>query len=158
MQAAKAQREHAVTVLRELILAGERYRLAAATYLGITVSESQAVSYLMARGPMGQTELGEALGFNTSSTTALVDRLERNRIAERVAHPTDRRRSIVQLSPSAQDRLAEVGGWMLSAFDQISDAELSTMTTELQLLANSLHARATQALADDTYAPRRRRP
>ena len=70
------KREEAVAALRELILAGEQYRLAAARYLGLTVSESQAISYLMARGPMGQTDLGAALGFNTSSTTALVDRLD----------------------------------------------------------------------------------
>src|SRR6185437_4152863 len=86
--------EDAVAALREVILAGEQYRRAASRHLGLTISESQAVSYLMARGPMGQTELGAALGFNTSSTTALVDRLERSTIAERVAHPTDRRRSI----------------------------------------------------------------
>ena len=138
--------EAAVAALRELILAGEQYRLAAAHHLGLTVSESQAISYLMARGPMGQTELGEALGFNTSSTTALVDRLVRNAVAVRVAHPTDRRRSNVQLSASAQRGLAEVQSWMLSAFDKIKPADLPALAESLLVLAESLHARATEAL------------
>ena len=139
--------EEAVAALREPILAGERYRLAAAQHLGLTVSESQAISYLMARGPMGQTELGQALGFNTSSTTALVDRLVRNAVAERVAHPTDRRRSIVQLAASAQRGLAEVQSWMLSAFERIEPAELPVLAADLLVLADSLHTRATAELA-----------
>ena len=140
-----SKREDAVSALRELILAGEQYRLAAAHYLGLTVSESQAVSYLMARGPMGQKELGDALGFNTSSTTALVDRLERNTVAVRVAHPTDRRRSIVQLSASAQRGLTEVQSWMFSAFDKIKPSDLPALAADLRLLAESLHSRATEA-------------
>jgi DNA-binding MarR family transcriptional regulator len=143
------KREEAVSALRELILAGEQYRLAAARHLGLTVSESQAISFLMARGPMGQTALGAALGFNTSSTTALVDRLERNTVAVRVAHPTDRRRSIVQLSPLAERELAEVQGWMFSAFDKIKPTDLPGLAADLRLLAESLHNRAADALAAD---------
>ena len=86
----------AVAALRELILAGERYRLVVAHHLGVTVSESQALSYLLARGPMGQTDLGNALHFTTGSTTSLVDRLERRGFVERVSDPQDRRRNTVQ--------------------------------------------------------------
>jgi DNA-binding MarR family transcriptional regulator len=148
-----AKREAAVAALRELILAGEQYRLAVAHRLGLTVSESQAISYLMARGPMGQTELGAALGFNTSSTTALVDRLERNAVAVRVPHPTDRRRSIVHLTPSADQGLAEVQSWMSSAFEKIRSADLPALTADLLVLAESLHARATEVLAAEPHTP-----
>ena len=46
----------------ELILAGERYRIAVASHLDLTVNESRAISHLLARGPMGQTDLATALG------------------------------------------------------------------------------------------------
>jgi DNA-binding MarR family transcriptional regulator len=133
--------EEAAAALREVILAGEQYRRAASSKLGLTISESQAVSYLLARGPMGQTELGAELGFNTSSTTALVDRLERNTIATRTPHPTDRRRSIVRLSESGLANLSEVRDWVESAFDDIPADELPHLTDALRSLTTNLQAR-----------------
>lgn len=146
--------------LRELILAGEQYRHVVARYLGLTVSESQAVSYLLARGPMGQKELGDALGFNTSSTTALVDRLERNNIAERVADPTDRRRSTVQLSAHGQKTAADATGWIIRAFDNIDPKDLPDLGAQLHLIATNLRAGTSEIPADSAppvIAPRRRR-
>lgn len=153
--------DRAGSALRELILAGEQYRLVVADYLGLTVSESQAVSYLFARGAMGQSELGEALGFNTSSTTALVDRLERNNIAERVPHPTDRRRSTVQLSAEGRKTVATATGWITHAFDDIAPDHLTELTTTLHTLADSLRAHTAQVRHQprpiDRPALRRRR-
>src|SRR6478736_630071 len=64
-------RDDATVALRELILAGERYRIAVAARLDLSVNESRTISYLLARGAMGQTELSTALGLTTSSTTRL---------------------------------------------------------------------------------------
>lgn len=132
----------AVAALREVILAGEYYRLKAAAHLGLSVSESQAVSYLLARGPVGQTDLANALGFNTSSTTALIDRLERRGIAERRPHAHDRRRSNVQLSEAGFRALADVPTWMADAFSSIETTELAGLTTQLRAIAVALHALA----------------
>jgi DNA-binding MarR family transcriptional regulator len=142
--------EEAAAALRELLLAGERYRRVASSKLRLSISESQAVSHLLAKGPMGQTELGEALGFNTSSITALVDRLERNTMAKRVPHPSDRRRSIVQLSESGLANVGAVRDSMSSAFDDITPDHLPELTAALRSLAANLHARTTieQASAD----------
>lgn len=147
-------RAAAVVALRELILSGEHYRLTVATYLGLTVNESQAVSYLFARGPMGQGELGAAMSFTTSSTTALVDRLEKRGIAVRIADPGDRRRSTIALSPDGEKELAEVRQWMGHAFDDIDDGDLACLTTNLVCMAEALR-RHTDVI-DDRSSPHQR--
>src|ERR1700712_2316910 len=90
--------DQAVVALRELFLASEHYRHAAGAYLGLDISQTQALSYLRNRGPLGPTELGLLLGLNTSSITALIDRLEAGGMARRRPHPSDRRRAVVELS------------------------------------------------------------
>jgi DNA-binding MarR family transcriptional regulator len=147
--------EEAAAALREVILVGEQYRRAASSKLGLTISESQAVSYLLARGPMGQTELGQELGFNTSSTTALVDRLERSAIAKRTPHPTDRRRSIVELSEAGLTNLGEVRDWVTSAFDDITAESLRGLTDALRSIATSLHARTATEQAQGNASSQR---
>ena len=87
MRPPTAARDAATAALRELILAGERYRIAVASHLDLTVNESRAISHLLARGPMGQTDLATALGLTTSSTTTLVDRLVGREMVVRVPHP-----------------------------------------------------------------------
>src|SRR5215203_3657761 len=119
--------EDATAALRELILAGERYRIAVAGHLDLTVNESRAISYLLARGPMGQTDLAAALGLTTSSTTTLVDRLEQREMVRRVPDPVDRRRSTVDLPESGIRQIREVRDWMPHAFDAIDDGELATV-------------------------------
>jgi DNA-binding MarR family transcriptional regulator len=158
---AESPLDFAESGLREIILAGENYRRVVANYLGLTISESQAVSYLFSRGAMGQRELGEALGFNTSSTTALVDRLERNSIAERVPDPTDRRRSTVQLTRPGRKAVAAATGWIVHAFDNIDPARLPELAVTLHTLADDLRARTALIPANTAEgakaAPRRRR-
>jgi|SRR6478735_2315791 DNA-binding MarR family transcriptional regulator len=128
----------AVAALRELILAGERYRLVVAHHLGVTVSESQALSYLLARGPMGQTDLGNALHFTTGSTTSLVDRLERRRFVERVPDPQDRRRNTVQLSEQGHKHIGEASNWMFLAFTDIDPEHRHSLAESLHTLADGL--------------------
>src|SRR6195952_992564 len=108
----------AVEALRELILAGETYRQHMTAYLSLDMTQTQALSYLYSRGDMGQSELGALLGFNTSSMTALVDRLERGEIAERRPHPTDRRRRVVHLTDSGRLAGRTTRQWFVRAFDQ----------------------------------------
>ena len=87
----------AVRSLRSVILAGEHYRLAVATHLGISVNESQAISYLFAEGPLRQTDLAQRMNLTTSTVTGLLDRL-----ADRVGGVADTE----LLEPLAQQRAA----------------------------------------------------
>ncbi|KRF40296.1 hypothetical protein ASG96_05205 [Terrabacter sp. Soil810] len=133
-------RDDATIALRELILAGERYRIAVAAHLDLTVNESRAISYLLARGPMGQTDLATELGLTTSSTTTLVDRLERREMVRRVPDPSDRRRSTVEIPESGVRRLREVRDWMPHAFDPIGADELPGVAASLGTIAAALRS------------------
>lgn len=136
----------AVTAMREVILAAEAYRQAAAARLRLSLTDSQAVSYLLARGPLGQNDLAVALGLTTGSVTPLVDRLERNGIARRLPHPTDRRRSIVALSSDGSELLDDIRGWLLKAFHEIAPEKLPEVTDVLTTLARGLRESASEEM------------
>jgi DNA-binding MarR family transcriptional regulator len=128
----------AVEALRELILAGEHYRQNVTAYLNLDMSQTQALSYLYSRGDMGQSELGALLGFNTSTMTALVDRLERADIAQRRPHPTDRRRSVVHLTDSGRQAIRTTGRWFVRAFDHVDPTQLPDLTVAFTAIAADL--------------------
>jgi DNA-binding MarR family transcriptional regulator len=132
----------ATNSLRELILAAEHYRQVASAALELGTSDSQAVSYLYVRGAMGQTALGELLGYNTGTMTVLVDRLEREAIAERIPHPTDRRRLIVQLTEHGRVTVENTSRWLGYAFKNITPDRMPDVTATLVTIANDLRMRA----------------
>lgn len=136
----------ALVALRELMLASDHYRLVGATHLGLSVNDSQAISYLTARGSLGQTELADALGFTTSSTTTLVDRLERRGLARRRPDPVDRRRTIVTLSAQAVTEMAAIRIGMGTVFDTVTPGQLPSVTAALHDLAGGLR-RYTQEIS-----------
>ncbi len=140
----------AVEALRELILAGESYRQIVTGFLNLDMSQTQALSYLYSRGEMGQSELGALLGFNTSTMTALVDRLERDGIAERRPHPTDRRRSVVHLTASGRKAIRTTGRWFVRAFDHVEPATLPALTATLTAIAADLRMHA-QDMSTTTF-------
>jgi DNA-binding MarR family transcriptional regulator len=133
--------------LRELVLATEHYRQTAAAALQLDVRQTQAVSYLYSRGAMGQAELAQLLMLNTSSVTALVDRLEAHRIARRTPHPTDRRRFVVELTEGGRALIRDTATFLLGTFDHIDPAELPRLATTLSTMAEDLR-RHTRTLAE----------
>lgn len=138
----------AAQALRELILASEHYRQIVAARLHVDPSQTQAMSYLYTHGALGQSELAAMLGYNTSSITALVDRLERQDIAHRGPHPTDRRRSVVTLTSNGQKIMADLGRTFVRAFDHIDPAALPECTATLRSITADLQLCA-QRLTDE---------
>jgi DNA-binding MarR family transcriptional regulator len=136
-----------VAALREVILAGEHYRTVAARELDLTPTESRAVSYLMARGPMGQNELAQALHLAAGSTTALVDRLEKRDIVKREAHATDRRRSIVHLTTTNTEVVDRLRSWLTDVCQTLPARSRGEATTLLTTLAAALNERVDRAAA-----------
>lgn len=152
------ERTHTVRCLRELILAGEHYRLAVAVHLGVTVNESQVFSYLFVNGPMGQTDLARAMNLTTSTLTAMIDRLEARGYTERRNDPRDRRRSIVALSETGERELSEVRYWMANALQLLDPAQVKVAGELFQTVATSLRAYTDEvADMDSRFAPPRRR-
>jgi len=141
-------RDDAVRSLRALILAGERYRQALSDSVGLGITETQAVSYLTVHGDRGQNELAADLGLSSGASTALVDRLERQGIAERYPHPSDRRRTLVRLSDRGHEVVRQSRDWLGTAFHDVPPGELETLAGTLRSLAGRLNERSTAVSAE----------
>jgi DNA-binding MarR family transcriptional regulator len=137
--------EEAVKSLRALILAGERYRQKLSEHVGLGVSETQAVSFLTVHGDRGQNELAAGLGLSSGTSTALVDRLERQGIAERYPHPSDRRRTQVRLTARGDEVVEVSRRWLLAAFADVPSEDLEPLAATLRGIGDRL----SEKLADD---------
>jgi len=136
--------EEAVRSLRALILAGERYRQVLSEHVGLGVTETQAVSYLTVHGDRGQNELAAGLGLSSGASTALVDRLERQGIAERYPHPSDRRRTLVRLTVRGRGVVAKSREWLLAGFRDIPPSEHAAVAATLRSVAQRLSERSVE--------------
>lgn len=138
----------AVRNLRSLILAGEHYRQAVSEAISLGTTESQALSYLAVHGESGQSVLARDLGLTSSASTALVDRLERQGVAERVRHPSDRRRLIVRLTERGQSVVDESYAWLAATLEQVDPGELGQVSAWLAFLADDLQTRTSARQRD----------
>ena len=136
--------DEAVRSLRALILAGERYRQVISEHVGLGTTETQAVSYLTVHGDRGQNELAADLGLSSGASTALVDRLERQGIAERYPHPSDRRRTLVRLTSRGKDIIRVSREWLLASFRDVEPDQLGAVTTTLRSIAAGLSEKSVE--------------
>ena len=142
--------DDAVRGLRAVILAGENYRQVIAQVTGLGVTETQAISYLAVHGDRGQNALGSDLGLTSSASTALVDRLERQGVAERYPHPSDRRRVLVRLTEQGEAVLARSRGWLATSFQSFPGEELPQLAAALQRIATDLRRASEDAAAQES--------
>jgi DNA-binding MarR family transcriptional regulator len=141
--------DEAVVNLRKIILAGEHYRQLVAEAIGLGTTESQALSYLAVHGSSGQSELSRDLGLTSSALTALVDRLERQGVAERVRHPHDRRRTIVSVTERGATMIQESHRWLAATLARLDPAALEMVSAALALIADDLSTRTSGKDAED---------
>jgi DNA-binding MarR family transcriptional regulator len=137
----------AVQNLRKLILAAEHYRQAVSVSIGLGTTESQAVSCLALHGELGQSDLARKLQLTSSASTALVDRLERQGVAERTRHPRDRRRTIVRLTERGSQISTESRRCLAHALQLLPVAMLTGFAGGLQVVADDLDAVARETIA-----------
>jgi DNA-binding MarR family transcriptional regulator len=90
--------------LRAVSLAEPLQRELAAGH-GISIEDLYAVRVLARLGDVPISRYAAELGLARSTITNLVDRLERASLVERVAGPTDRRVTLVRLTPSGRQAL-----------------------------------------------------
>ena len=141
--------DQAVINLRRIILAGEHYRQVFSEAIGLGTTESQALSYLAVHGSSGQSELARDLGLTSSALTALVDRLERQGVAERVRHPRDRRRTIVSLTERGTVIISESHRWLAATLERVDADELERVSASLAAIADDLSTRTSGRDADN---------
>jgi DNA-binding MarR family transcriptional regulator len=88
-------------------LASARQRAVLGQLLGLSESEVLAVQHLSRAGRLTPGQLGERLHLTSGGTTALVQRLERHGHVMREPHPTDRRSTLIALTPAIAQRAAD---------------------------------------------------
>src|SRR3954447_7401197 len=106
----------AVDALRVLLLAAHSFRQGLAAALGLTVSDTYALSHLAAAGNPSAGELAHRAGLAPSSVTALLDRLERAGLVQRAVRPGDRRAQQISLTEHGRQVLALSSRWAAAGF------------------------------------------
>lgn len=93
--------EDVIGRLHRFGLERDRLRSALARRMGITLTDLDALEHLELDGPMPQRALADRLSLTSGAITQLVDRLERSALVQRSPHPSDRRITLVHLTPDA---------------------------------------------------------
>jgi DNA-binding MarR family transcriptional regulator len=75
---------------------------------GMTYARGRVVAALQASGPVLMRALSEAVGVSPRTITGLIDALEADGWVERRAHPSDRRATIVALTPAGEAAFAKL--------------------------------------------------
>ena len=91
------------SLVRRILQLTERADFEMADSLGLSRGDFNAMSHLMSGETMGPSELAHRLHITTSSATVLVDRLESMGHVVRLPDPGDRRRLVVEPTPSATE-------------------------------------------------------
>lgn len=70
-----------------------------------TTKRMYLLGLLYEYGPMMMSSLKDRLGVTATNVTALVDAVEKDGFVKRRPHPTDRRATIIELTPKAEEVL-----------------------------------------------------
>ncbi|MEU4821164.1 MarR family winged helix-turn-helix transcriptional regulator [Actinomadura citrea] len=95
-----------------------------AVTLGLTAAQATALREMT--GPMTMRELAERMSCEPSNATFVIDKLEKQGLVERRAHPTDRRAKLLVLTADGdvlRERLLEL---------LVQDSPLAGLTAEQQ--------------------------
>ena len=130
----------AVQNLRRLVLAAEHYRQSVSSAIGLGTTESQAITSLALHGELGQSDLAHHLQLTSSASTALVDRLEAQGVAERTRHPSDRRRTIVRLTDRGRRIATESHCCLANALRLLPPDMLAGFAAGLAVVAGDLES------------------
>ncbi|MEV7728711.1 MarR family transcriptional regulator [Streptomyces sp. NPDC087917] len=91
--------------VQEYQSAVDDYDRETARLLGVNETDLRCLEILLATEEIVPGALGEQLGLTTGSVTAMLDRLEKLGYLTRGPHPTDRRRTLVRVTPEAAERV-----------------------------------------------------
>jgi DNA-binding MarR family transcriptional regulator len=81
---------------------------------GVTPARLRLLGALHCMGPQIMSNLGDQLGVTARNVTALVDALETEGLVRRTPHPTDRRATVIELTPDG----AGAAGELVESFRQ----------------------------------------
>ncbi|MFR9795375.1 MarR family winged helix-turn-helix transcriptional regulator [Streptomyces sp. MS06] len=113
---------------------------------GMSMTAASTLARLERDGPARLTALATAEGVAQPSMTQLVQRLERQELAQRIADPADGRVSLVAITDTGRDHLAErrrtreahLAGLLAALPDEEQQALAAAMRTALPLVRRML--------------------
>lgn len=88
---------------------------------GLTFHRLMLIRVLHSGGPAIMSELASALGVSARNMTAIVDGLEREQLVTRRPHPTDRRATLVVLTPDGSSTVHASSGLGIGALGGVFD-------------------------------------
>jgi MarR family transcriptional regulator, lower aerobic nicotinate degradation pathway regulator len=106
---------------------------------GLHAREFGLLSVVQAHPDATQLELGEATGIDPSTMVQTIDALQARGLAERLPHPTDRRKRIVRLTPQGDAALRDgqrlAAGAAEELFGRLDEDERAELHRILRKLA-----------------------
>jgi DNA-binding MarR family transcriptional regulator len=102
-----------------------------AEYLGLHGTDYRALDVLDQEGPMTAGRLAERARLSPGATTALIDRLEQKGLARRIRDTEDRRRVLVEVTPSVREQAARLYGTpegIAAGLAHLTDEQLDFLT------------------------------
>ena len=113
---------------------------AVADQVGLNSTDLECLDLLFLAGPTTAGQLARHTGLTTGSTTAVIDRLERNGLVRRAHDSKDRRRVLVEVLPEALARIQPLYGPLAAAMERLhrgySMRELSVVVDYLSRAAD----------------------
>jgi DNA-binding MarR family transcriptional regulator len=109
---------------------------------GFSYPRLRVLEYLHCKGATTMRPLAEGLGLSARNMTAVADSLEADGLVRRVAHPTDRRATILEITDDGrvaieralEPRFAEIS----ALFDPLSDAQRRRFVSTLSALVDRM--------------------
>jgi DNA-binding MarR family transcriptional regulator len=147
---AEGASEPAVDVRRQLV---ERSAVFATAYLrwidsgcdGLSYPRLRLLEQLHCRGPQMMRILADEIGLTPRNMTALVDATEAEGLVRRMAHPTDRRAVLIELTDrgfsAAEEILEPRARAIAELFDDLSPTEQARLNTALATVLDGLRRR-----------------
>ncbi|MEM9913215.1 MAG: MarR family transcriptional regulator [Pseudomonadota bacterium] len=127
-----------IRLFREFALKAQRYEQSALHPLATTPARVHLLCELFERGAISMQSLAHSLSIAPRSVTSLVDALEREGKVKRSAHPSDRRSTLVSLSPLGKKEAQAIGpklrAHMGALFEILSETERQSLFSSIQKL------------------------
>lgn len=127
---------------REIQIKFSRFYAQILTQADLTLPQYALLNQLAELGTLPMTEVSEKLHITKPAVTYLVDRLERGRYLKRLAHPRDRRVSLLQIQPKGAKIVREVQGtvlhFLIETLNRFSAGERKVIARFYGLLARNM--------------------
>lgn len=137
--------ESANQILHAYLRASRQMSIRSQNYLGrLNLTYPQAVTLMIldADGPMPISDLAKATGSANSTTSGVVDRLEKLGLAQRLRSEQDRRKIFVSVTDQYRDIRArtvnDASDHFAAVLQNLDDADQERILTGLNLLADVL--------------------